>query len=60
MKPSVRYVNPVFELLQAPKVLNRVSVADRTLKLKEYAWDCQTLWLNLDIDASTALRLEFR
>ena len=60
LKPSVRYINPVFELIGAPKNLANVALGNRPLKPTEYAWDGQTLWLNVDIDTSTALRLEFR
>jgi hypothetical protein len=59
MTPSVRCVNPVFELLRAPKKLTRVQLTDRTLQPKEYAWDGQTLWLNGDVDAPTRLQLDF-
>jgi len=59
LKPSVRCVNPVFELLKAPKALRSVTVAGRVLKPKEYAWDGQTLWLGLDLDTTTTLKLEF-
>lgn len=59
LKPSVRCVNPVFELLKAPKALRSVTVAGRVLKPKEHAWDGQTLWLSLDLDAVTTLKLEF-
>jgi hypothetical protein len=57
--PSVRCVNPVFELLNAPKHLVHISLADRRLLPKDYAWDGHTLWLNTDLDAPADLKLEF-
>jgi len=60
LKPSVRYINPVFELIGAPKNLTRVALGDRSLKPAEYAWDGQTLWVNADVDTTIALKLEFR
>ncbi|MBN1341299.1 MAG: hypothetical protein JXQ73_01390 [Phycisphaerae bacterium] len=59
VKPSRPCVHPVFELLGAPKALTRASLANRQLRSDEFAWDGRTLWLNADIDAPTALRLEF-
>jgi hypothetical protein len=60
MKPSVRTVNPVFELLDAPGTLTNVVLGSRTLKPKEYAWDGRTLWMDVDIDGPTTLHLEFK
>jgi hypothetical protein len=60
VKPSVRCVNPVFELLGAPRTLSGVAVSGRPLNPKEYAWDGQTLWMNVDMDGSAVVRLEFR
>src|SRR5262249_52892621 len=58
--PSVRCVNPVFELLNAPKNLVHLQLAERSLPTKEYAWDGQTLWLNANLDGPAKLELEFR
>ena len=60
VKAGVRCVNPVFELLRAPRNLSSISLSGRALKPKDYAWDGQTLWLNADLDGSTLIRLEFR
>lgn len=60
LKPSTRCVNPVFELLKAPKNLASISLGGRALKPKEYAWDGSTLWIGQDIDTTSTLKLEFR
>lgn len=60
LKPSVRCVNPVFELLGAPKALTSVALGNRVLAPKEYAWDGQTLWINADVTDPSLLRLEFQ
>jgi hypothetical protein len=60
LKPAGRSVNPVFELIAAPKQLAAVTLGNRTLKPAEYAWDGLTLWINADIDRRTSLRLEFK
>ena len=60
IKPAVRCVNPVFELMGAPKTLVRVELANRRLRDDEYAWDGQTLWLGVDISDAVRLKLEFR
>jgi hypothetical protein len=59
LKPTVRCVNPVFELRAAPKSLRSVRVGDRTLASKEYAWDGQTLWIDASFNDLTSLTLEF-
>jgi hypothetical protein len=59
-KPSVRLVNPVFELVQAPKNLVSVALGDRLMKPKEYAWDGKTLWIDANIDGPVTLHLEFK
>lgn len=59
IKPAVACINPVFELLQAPKTLVRVRLADRLLEAKEYAWDGKTLWIKATVLRDTPLRLEF-
>ena len=50
LKPTVRCINPVFELRSAPKVLRSVRIGDRGLGLREFAWDGHVLWINADID----------
>ena len=59
LKPTVRCVNPVFELRAAPKTLRSVKLGDRLLAAKEYAWDGGTLWISANVDAVTPLTLEF-
>ena len=59
LKPTVRCINPVFELRSAPKVLRSVKIGDRGLSPKEFAWDGHVLWVNADIDTASALQLEF-
>jgi hypothetical protein len=59
LKPTVRCVNPVFELRGAPKILGSVKLGGRVLGAKEYAWDGSTLWIRANVDAVTPLTLEF-
>jgi len=59
VKPTVKCINPVFELSGTPGPLDRVTLAGRPLKAKEYAWDGKTLWLNADIEKVEQIRLEF-
>lgn len=59
LKPTVRCVNPVFELRAAPKNLAKATLAGRPLTSKDYAWDGRTLWLDANIDDITQLQLEF-
>ena len=49
IKPAAACVNPVFELLEAPKTLARVRLANRLLEAKEYAWDGKTLWIKATV-----------
>jgi hypothetical protein len=59
LRPAVVCVNPVFELVQAPKSLRRVELDARPLAAKDYAWDGKTLWLAATIDRPASLRLVF-
>jgi hypothetical protein len=59
VKPTVRCVNPVFELGGAPKSLKSVKAGNRPLAVKEYAWDGHTLWIDGNFDEATSLTLEF-
>ena len=59
LKPAVRFINPVFELIGAPKTLASVALGSRSLKPTEYAWDGKILWVNADVDTTTVLKLEF-
>lgn len=60
ISPTSRCVNPVFELLAAPKALLSVKLSDHPLGQNQCAWDGQTLWLNANIDEPTTLQLQFR
>ena len=59
LKPLTACVNPVFELIDSPKTLAGVWLADSSLDPKDYAWDGKTLWLNRTITKCVVLRLEF-
>ncbi|MEW5976490.1 MAG: hypothetical protein AB1898_11875 [Acidobacteriota bacterium] len=59
-KPVFPCLNPVLELLNAPKELAEVRLEGRLLATKDYAWDGQTLWLNVRVESVTPLRLKFR
>ncbi len=59
IKPTVRCVNPVFELTGDPGDLARLSLGDRALHPEDYAWDGKTLWLKANIDQPQVLRLVF-
>ena len=57
--PQVCSINPVFELVDAPKALVGVKLADRSLRSDEYAWDGHTLWIGAEIIEPAELHLEF-
>ncbi len=59
LNPNVVCVNPVFELLDAPKDLVKVTMNERLLNRDEYTWDGQTLWIRGDFREMTALQLQF-
>ncbi len=59
IKPLLKWVNPVFELLRVPGQLLRVVVDGRPLQREEYAWDGQTLWLKADIEERAHLTFDF-
>jgi len=59
VKPAVKCVNPVFELVGAPPALRCVTLGGRVLKSNEYAWDGKTLWLNTTIEQTEMIQLEF-
>ena len=44
IKPEVKCLNPVFELLDAPKTLTSITLANQALGPRDYAWDGRTLW----------------
>lgn len=59
LRPEKPCVDPVFELIGAPKKLRAVTLAGRALEANRYAWDGQTLWLGATVDQPSTLRLEF-
>jgi len=59
IKPTTRYVNPVFELADAPKAPLSVKLSGRPRARDHYAWDGRTLWLDVNIDEPTTLELRF-
>lgn len=59
IQPKARWINPVFELIGAPKNLDSVAIGDRSLPREDYAWDGETLWLNGDIDSPEAIEINF-
>jgi len=59
VKPVGWCVNPVFELISAPKELKSVRVDGKPLDRARYAWDGKTLWLELTLGQPTELKLEF-
>jgi hypothetical protein len=59
IRPAGRCVNPVFELQGAPKTLVSVTLGDKILDDKQYAWDGRTLWISANLAQPTSLRLLF-
>ena len=59
VRPTVKCVNPVFELHGAPRVLRSIMLGGQVLKSNEFAWDGKTLWLNATIDQTETIHLEF-
>ena len=53
------FVNPVFELMHAPHGELHVTLAGQPLDAQRYAWDGQTLWLDVTLDTPTELRVTF-
>lgn len=59
MKPEVRSINPVFELIDAPPKISRITLGDRELSKDEYAWDGRVLWVRAELDSPTLLLIAF-
>jgi hypothetical protein len=59
LKPRIKCVNPVFELLGAPGGPLTVRRDGAKMSPDFYAWDGRTLWLNATIREPAELRLEF-
>jgi hypothetical protein len=56
---GVSCVSPVFELSSASGTLEAVQVDGVPIDPTSYAWDGETLWLDLTLSQSSELRLEF-
>jgi hypothetical protein len=59
LKPVMRSVNPVIEIVSAPGNLAGVTLDGRRLDGREYAWDGKTLWLNATFDRPAEIGLRF-
>ena len=59
IKPGPVCINPVFELMHAPRGEMHLTLAGRPLDERRYAWDGRTLWLDATIDTPTELRVTF-
>jgi hypothetical protein len=59
LKPRNHFVNPVFELCDAPKTLACLSLDGKRLNPLQYARDGMTLWLNVTFSHPAELKLEF-
>jgi hypothetical protein len=59
IKPDAWYMNPVFELRNAPSKLKRVSLNGRKMGLHQYAWDGKILWIDAALSQPAELFLEF-
>jgi hypothetical protein len=51
LKPANHCMNPVFELVGAPKKLTSVSIDGKPLTNDAYAWDGVTLWVKASVGA---------
>jgi hypothetical protein len=60
IKPDGWCVNPVFELKNAPKKLKEIKLEGKALQTDKYAWDGNTLWLNVKINQPEILQLLFK
>ena len=58
-EPSTACIHPVFELRGAPRTLAAVRLAGQPLAAGQYAWDGSVLWLDVDIDKTATLELQF-
>jgi hypothetical protein len=59
IRPATPCVNPVFELANAPKGGIAVSLGGEPLDATRYAWDGNTLWLDLTLTAPADLQVSF-
>jgi hypothetical protein len=59
IKPERPFVNPVFELVNAPAKDIEVSLDGAALEKDEYRWDGHCLWLNITLQKQTNLSVIF-
>jgi hypothetical protein len=59
LRPASVCVNPVFELLGAPKGALTVTRDGVRISSEDHAWDGRTLWLDATIKEPTELRFAF-
>lgn len=60
LRPNPTTVNPVFELIGAPKELSALELDGHLLPASRYAWDGTTLWVDSTIREPAVLRMQFR
>jgi len=58
-KPESPCVNPVFELLNAPGRLQKISIDSQELLASDYKWTGSTLWLNRLMKQRACLAMSF-
>jgi hypothetical protein len=59
LNPVAKYINPVFEFIDASSGRITVRVDGRQLPDDRYAWDGKTLWLNADFSRPATLGITF-
>ena len=59
LTPNPVCVNPVLELRNAPRGLERVTVNGATLETAQYAWDGHVLWIDHTFDTAVTVTLMF-
>jgi hypothetical protein len=59
LRPSSVCVNPVFEIRHASSRLLHVTLDGSTLPSENFAWDGNTLWLDVTLREPAKLRFEF-
>ncbi len=59
LTPAEIFVNPVFEIQNAPGNLTNVSIDGRALAKDRWAWDGKVLWINHTFEKPSAVSLKF-
>jgi len=59
LRPEGVCVNPVFEIRNAPARLSRITLNGSPLRPEDWAWDGNTLWLNVTLHEPATVRLVF-